>query len=298
MSQSSLPKKPNDKHPNQSASKGALVGILVYLFLAGAKLISAAFFHSATLHADGLNNLSDIISSLTIFIGLKIAKRPADDNHRFGHDKYEAISSFGVSLIMFFLGFNVINSGINSLIQEDYQTPSQETLWIGCFSAIILYLCYRYIKGLARANNSMGLLATARDMRNDILISLTSILSPFSSKLGLPFLDTLLAIIIGGLIIFSAYQIFSESTFVLSDGFSQELLKKYRQQILVHPQVRNIRAIRARVNGDHTYVDVAIEIDGHLSVIESHKITEEVEEILIYNFGVYDVDVHVEPYLP
>ena len=135
-------------------------------------------------------------------------------------------------------------------------------------------------------------------MRNDILISLTSILSPFSSKLGLPFLDTLLAIIIGGLIIFSAYQIFSESTFVLSDGFSQELLRKYRQQILVHPQVRNIRTIRARVNGDHTYVDVAIEIDGHLSVIESHKITEEVEEILIYNFGVYDVDVHVEPYLP
>lgn len=298
MSQSSLPKKPNHKHPNQSASKGALVGILVYLFLAGAKLISATFFHSATLHADGLNNLSDIISSLTIFIGLRIAKRPADDNHRFGHDKYEAISSFGVSLIMFFLGFNVINGGINSLIQEDYQIPRQETLWVGCLSAIILYLCYRYIKGLARANNSMGLLATARDMRNDILISLTSILSPFSSKLGLPFLDTLLAIIIGGLIIFSAYQIFSESTFVLSDGFSQELLKKYRQQILVHPQVRNIRAIRARVNGDHTYVDVAIEIDGHLSVIESHKITEEVEEILIYNFGVYDVDVHVEPYLP
>ena len=298
MSQPSLSKKPNHKHPNQSASKGALVGILVYLCLSGAKLVSAAFFHSATLHADGLNNLSDIISSLTIFIGLRIAKRPADDNHRFGHDKYEAISSFGVSLIMFFLGFNVINSGINSLIQEDYQIPSQETLWIGCFSAIILYLCYRYIKGLARANNSMGLLATARDMRNDILISLTSILSPFSSKLGLPFLDTLLAIIIGGLIIFSAYQIFSESTFVLSDGFSQELLRKYRQQILVHPQVRNIRTIRARVNGDHTYVDVAIEIDGHLSVIESHKITEEVEEILIYNFGVYDVDVHVEPYLP
>ena len=298
MSQPSLSKKPNHKHPNQSASKGALVGILIYLFLAGAKLVSAAFFHSATLHADGLNNLSDIISSLTIFIGLRIAKRPADDNHRFGHDKYEAISSFGVSLIMFFLGFNVINGGINSLIQKDYQIPSQETLWVGFVSAIILYLCYRYIKGLARANNSMGLLATARDMRNDILISLTSILSPFSSKLGLPFLDTLLAIIIGGLIIFSAYQIFSESTFVLSDGFSQELLKKYRQQILVHPQVRNIRAIRARVNGDHTYVDVAIEIDGHLSVIESHKITEEVEEILIYNFGVYDVDVHVEPYLP
>ena len=284
------------KNRTSLASRGALLGILVYLILALAKLLSGYFFHSATLHADGLNNLSDIISSLTVLLGLRLAKRPADQDHFFGHDKYEALSSFVVSLIMFSLGFNVIRQGLMTLYNQSFSQPDQRSFWIGLSSTIILYLTYNYLRSLAQKTKSMGLSATSRDMRNDILISAASLLSPLSIYLKLPALDTLISIIIGAIIMTSAYHVFAESTFVLSDAFDKDQLIHYKEKVLMHPKVLDVPKIRARMNGQNTYVDIVINIDGNLSVYESHKITEEVEAILLYNYGVFDIDVHVEPY--
>ena len=85
----------------EHASKGALVSVSVYLLVSALKLLAAFYFHSAALRADGLNNLTDILSSILIFIGLKFAMQPADQDHHFGHTKYESIASFVTSVVMF-----------------------------------------------------------------------------------------------------------------------------------------------------------------------------------------------------
>ncbi|MGO4937996.1 cation diffusion facilitator family transporter [Fundicoccus sp. Sow4_H7] len=285
----------NRNDSSKEASKGSLAGIIVYLFLAVTKISSANLFHSSTMLADGLNNLTDTISSITIFVGLWLANRPADKNHHFGHNKYEPIASFLISLLMFIVGYDIINSGVQRFRTQEFLVSDVTIIWITLFSALVLFLTYLYIKNIAVKTRSMGLTATAKDMRNDILISLSTVVSTVASTNGYPIVDTIIAIGVGILIIKAAIEVFLESTFILSDGFDQELLNEYRIFILKHPKVLEVSEIRGRLSGQMVYLDVTIKIDGHLSVTESHHVTEEIEQVLAYKFNIFDADIHVEP---
>ncbi|MBD3949751.1 cation transporter [Tuanshanicoccus lijuaniae] len=278
------------------AARGAAIGIFIYLFLAVMKLITAHYFQSMSLQADGLNNLSDIFSSLSVFIGLQLAKKPADDDHHFDHSKFETLASFITAVIMFTIGFEVFSSSISRLIAGEYQQTDLKATYVSLISMLILALTRRSIKKMAIKTNSLGLKATVADMRNDLLISFGTFIGALGVKIGIPFLDTVISIIVSLLIIRTAFEIFKESSFVLSDGFDKEELQKYYTIIMKHPKVYNVSNLRARLSGNKIYVDVTIEIDGNLSVIESHHITEDIERILSYNYSVYDCDVHVEPY--
>ncbi|WP_124057746.1 cation diffusion facilitator family transporter [Vaginisenegalia massiliensis] len=286
----------NNNGSKRSASKGASVGIIVYLFLASFKLIASYYFHSAALKADGLNNLSDIISSLTLFIGLLIAKRPADHDHHFGHSKYEPLASFVTSLIMFTIGFEVLKEGIHRFITHQFLQPNLQSVWVALISILILFIAYRYMDQLAKETGSLGLKASAKDLFSDMLTTVGTSIAILGSSLGFPQIDTFMSLIVACLIIKTAYDIFSESTFTLSDGFDEEALRAYKDLILKHPRVEAIPSIRGRLCGSYIYVDITVEIDRHLSVVESHHITQEIEQILCYHYGVRDVDVHVEPY--
>lgn len=283
-------------HSLNDASKGARVGILVYLMLSVMKLSAAYVVSSASLRADGLNNLTDIISSIVIFIGLHIAKQPADSDHHYGHSKFEPIASFVTSIIMFTIGLEVLKSGVERFIANDFPMPDVMGAWISVISAVILYMAHRYVKQLAVQANSLGLKASAKDMWNDLMVSITTGLSIIGAALGFPQIDTIMSLIVGAIIIKTAYDIFKESTFTLSDGFDAEELEAYRQLIVKHPKVKRVTNLKGRLCGSQIYVDVTIEIDGNLTVIESHHITEDIERILAYNYGVRDVDVHVEPF--
>ncbi|WP_288264188.1 cation diffusion facilitator family transporter, partial [uncultured Streptococcus sp.] len=93
----------------------------------------------------------------------------------------------------------------------------------------------------------------------------------------------------------TAYDIFMESAFSLSDGFDQKELKKYKEAILKLPKVSNVKSQRGRSYGSNIYLDIVVEMNPDLSVYESHEVTEQIEDILRKEFSVYDTDVHVEP---
>lgn len=289
---------PTSVSHHQKAARGAFIGIVVYLIVASLKIGAAYMFKSTALHADGLNNLTDIISSLVLFIGLNIAKQPADQNHHFGHSKYEALASFTTSLIMFSVGIEVIRDAIVRFYNGHYEQPNIRAILIGGISLLLLGIAYLAIKKLAKETNSLGLKASAQDLLSDMLTTFATMLAIGFSNIGLPWLDVLMASLIGAVIIHTAYTIFSESSFELSDGFDQEALENYRSLVLQHPKVRAVPHIRGRLCANHTYLDITVEIDGDLSVTESHFITEQIETILAHRYHVQDVDVHVEPYFP
>ena len=197
---------------------------------------------------------------------------------------------------MFTVGLEVIKSSAERFIAQDYPTPDLQALWVGLAASVILLVTQRYIHHLAQQTQSMGLKASAKDLFSDFLTTLATMVAIAASSLGLAWLDILTALVIGGIILHTAYTIFKDSTFELSDGFDQEELEAYRAIVLKHPQIRAVPQIRARLCGQYVHVDITVLIDGHLSVIQSHHITEEIEQILAYNYNVYDVDVHVEPY--
>jgi len=275
---------------------GSWVSIIAYISLSALKLFVGYIFSSKALLADGLNNTTDIISSIAVLIGFKIARRPADYDHTYGHYRAETIASMVASLIMFAVGFNVIGQSIQNLIKHNNESPSLITAWVALFSALVMYMVYRFNIRLANKVNSDGLKAVALDNRSDALVSIGAAVGIIGSQFHLSWLDPLTAMIVGVIIVKTAWEIFRDTSHNLSDGFEEERLEEINLLIRKIDDVENIIDLKARKLGSSTIVDVTIGVKPTLNVVESHKITEKVEQVLKEEYeGIARVHVHVEP---
>ncbi|HCT95762.1 cation diffusion facilitator family transporter [Vagococcus sp.] len=279
------------------AERGALISIVSYILLAAAKIIMAKLYHSAALQADGFNNLSDFIASMAVFIGLRLARQPADDDHRYGHWKVETVASLITSFLMFFIGIEVLVLAIKNLFNDKLPAPNPIAAYTGIASAIIMFGVYSYNHRLAKKVSSHALDAAAKDNLSDALTSLGTAIAIFASSFHLVWLDRATAVIIGIIILKTAWDIFRESAFSLSDGFSETKLQQYAVNVLMIPGVKSIKDIRGRTYGANIFIDIVVYMDPDLTVAESHDITEAIETLLYEKFNVFDTDVHVEPFM-
>lgn len=280
----------------KQAEKGAILSIITYIILSSSKLLFGKLFFSQALFSDGLNNLTDVLSSLLVFAGLKISQKPADKNHPYGHWKFETLASLITSFIMCIIGIEVIRNASHTIMNPNPELPSLITAIVGFISGIMMYGVYRFNDSLAKKINSLGLKAAAKDNYSDALTSISTSIAIFAASLGISWLDGVMAFIVGIMILKTAYDVFSESTFQLTDGFEPEEMKEYKPLILSHPEVKSIEELKARRYGSNIYLDLTICMDPNLTVWRSHEITEEIEIELADNFGINFIDIHVEPY--
>lgn len=277
------------------AKRGPILSIFAYLLLSIAKLLAGYFLNANSLIADGFNNLSDIVGNVALLIGLHLASQPADANHRFGHWKIEDLSSLIASFIMFIVGFQVLIQTVQNIISNQ-QTPIDPIgALVGILSAMIMLGVYFYNKRLSRRVKSSALVAASKDNLSDAVTSLGTSVAIAAASLNLPIIDRIAAIIITFFILKTAFDIFMESSFSLSDGFDNRHLKQYEKAILEIPKIVAVNSQRGRTYGSNVYLDIVLEMHPDLSVLESHAITEEVEQLLSDKFSVYDIDIHVEP---
>lgn len=279
------------------ARRGTLLAILAYAVIAGAKLLFGHRLGSQALFADGLNNFSDTISSTVLLIGVQVAYRPADKNHQYGHRKFEAITTLMVSFIILYIGIQVSLNSIEDILTPSInQAPDPNTVWIAIGSALLMLAVYTFNNSIARKIKSSALKASAKDNLADALTSLLTAGAIFTSQFNLYWLDGLMALIVGLIIIKAGWEIFAESTFALSDGFSAADIERYQTTINKVPGVLAIKDLRGRHYGPHVYLDVTILVDPNLSVRDGHDITIAVEKVLYMTHFIEMVDVHVEPY--
>lgn len=279
----------------KQAQKGPIISIATYLVLAAIKLTAGHWVGSSALIADGFNNLSDILGNLAILIGLTLAGKPADGEHRFGHRKIEDLASLVTAFLMFLVGFQVLLQ-----TAKDFLAPSPTQLdpkgaWVGLVSSLVMFGVYLYNRHLAKQLQSGALLAAAKDNLSDALTSLGTSLAILASWINFPLLDKLVALVISLFILKTAYDIFMTTAFTLSDGFDDKKLHQYEAAILQIPKISAVKSQRGRHYGANVYLDIVLEMHPDLSVYESHEITEQVEQLLKNQFGVYDIDIHVEP---
>lgn len=275
--------------------RGVIIGLIAYISLSVIKLLIGSLSHSEALKADGLNNTTDIISSTAILIGLKFSRRPADDNHPYGHWKGETIASLVASFIMMVVGLQVLYGAVLSLFQDGKESPDLVAGWTGLFCAGVMYLVYCYNKNLAGKIDSQSVMAAAKDNLSDAWVSLGASAGIFGSQLHMPWLDIVAAIIVGILICKTAWDIFREATYELTDGFDAEKMESFKETIENLRGVKGVKDIRARSYGNNTVVDVVILVNSNLAISEAHEISSNVEKALIKKYDVYDVHVHVEP---
>lgn len=279
------------------SERGTWVSIIVYIVLAAAKLLAGLLLHSASLTADGINNFTDIISSVTVLVGLKTARKPADQNHPYGHWKAEAIASLVTSFIMLFLGLQLFITTVTTLISNtSTSSPDAMAAIVSLISMVVMFVVSRYNHSLAQKSKSHGLKAVAKDNFVDGLTSLATAVAIITASIGMAWVDHLMALIIAIIIFKTGMDIFKESTFSLSDGFDDEVLPQYKQRLLQIKEIHDIPQLKARMYGANIYVDVTILVDGNMTVRKSHEITVAIEMILYHEFDVQYTDVHVEPH--
>jgi len=277
------------------AEKGARISILAYIVLAILKVGVGYMSASKALIADGLNNTTDILASFAVLVGLKISRKPADDNHLYGHFRAETIASLIASLIMIAVGINVFYQAIYDFIFAKAEAPDLIAAVVGIVCAIIIYIVYRYNKKVAIEINSSGLMAAAKDNLSDAWVSIGTAVGIIASQFALPWIDPLVAIIVAILIIYTGWDIFREASHNLTDGFNKEELDNIAVCIKKVEEVREIKEIRGRFNGNNIFLDVIVRVNPELSVVEGHNITEEIEERLKKELNITEVVVHVEP---
>lgn len=277
------------------AQRGASISLIVYVILSALKLFIGYLTSSKALTADGLNNSTDIISSLAIIIGLKIARKPADEDHAYGHLRAETIAALVAAIIMIAVGIEVIYTGIYSAVFFRAKAPDILSAIIAIVCAAAIYLVYVYNRKTAVKINSQALMAAAKDNLSDALVSIGAAVGIIASQFGFPWIDPAASIIVGILICKTGYEIFKESVHSLTDGFEKNKLDEMIKSINSIKEVKNIRDIKARVHGNNILTDIVIDVDPKLTVSESHKTTEEVERILKRDFNIRHAIVHVEP---
>lgn len=282
-------------HNLKLGERGAMISIIAYIFLSILKLAIGYMTDSAALRADGLNNTTDIIASIAVLVGLRISRRPADENHRYGHWKSETIASMIASFIMLAVGIQVLNETIGSIFREEQTSPNIGAAYIGVFAAIIMYFVYRYNKNLAEKINSKAVLAAAKDNLSDAWVSIGIAIGILGSQLHMPWLDTVAAFLVGLLICKTAWEIFRQASHELSDGFDEAKIALYGQVIKEVAGVEGIKELKGRNYGNNEAVDVVILVNDTLNIKEAHDIATLVEQVLVEDYQVYSVSVHVEP---
>ncbi|MFE0508000.1 cation diffusion facilitator family transporter [Peribacillus butanolivorans] len=275
--------------------RGVILSICTYIFLSAAKLFIGYSADSEALKADGLNNLTDIIASIAVLIGLKIAQKPADENHPYGHWKSETVASMIASFIMVAVGIQVLYTAISSVFEGRKESPDLIAAWTGMFCAIVIYFVYRYNRNLAKKINSQSVMAAAKDNLSDAWVSIGTVVGIIGSQFNLAWLDPVAAIIVGLLICKTGWDIFREASLSLTDGFDEELIETYKKTILNTYGVKGVKDIRARNYGNNTVVDAVILVNSTLEIKDAHDISTKVENVLKTEHDVYEVHIHVEP---
>ncbi|PTJ05217.1 transporter [Staphylococcus simulans] len=281
----------------QRAQKGAYLSLVTYIVLSIVKYVVGTLYHSAAVRADALNNMTDILVSIAVIVGLKISIKPADRNHPYGHLKSENIASLLVSFIIMFVGVQVMMQNFPRLFLNDYHTPTPITIIVSIVSGFVMLGVSYYNFRLAKQTKSRSLQSSAVDNMSDSIVSLGTGIGLIFTQFGLPIVDIILATILGALIVYTGFSIFREAIFTLSDGFNERDLENYRQDVLEVSDVIAVNSIKGRYHGSSVFVDVTIAVEPDLTLQEAHAICDRVETHM-HSKGVSSVYVHPEPYHP
>ena len=278
------------------ASWWAIIGNAL---LAALKLVVGFISGSYAVIADGIDSASDIASSVVVLVAARIIARPPNIRFAYGYQKADTVAAKVLSFIIFFAGAQLAWSTIR-LLKEGTAlvTPTSLAIWVTIVSIAGKLVLTLVLNRTGKRVDSPMLIANARNMRNDMLISFSVLASLFFSVyLQEPLIDRILALLISIFIMVSAFRIFMKTNIDLMDGIDDTGL--YNQLFEAVHQVEGAHhphRVRARKIGAHYMVNLDIEVDSSLSVKKAHDIARRVEESIKTNLrNIYDVMVHVEP---
>lgn len=280
-------------------AQSAVLGIFVNLALALIKSTAGFLGNSFALVADGLESLTDVFSGLVVFFGLKVAVKPPDANHPYGHGKAEPIAAVVVSLALVAAAFAIIYEGIREIIAP-HATPAPYTLVVLAGVLITKELLFRHVASVGASLGSLAVKSDAWHHRSDALTSAFAFVGISVALLGGPgweAADGWAAVCAALVILYNAWHQLRPALRELTDVAPDATLETQVRAVAVRvPGVLGLDKCSVRKMGFTFYVDLHIIVRGEMTVRQGHLLSHRVEdEILRALPRVAEVLVHVEP---
>lgn len=281
------------------------VGIIVNLLLTLIKAIGGILGGSRALIADALHSASDVVGSIVVLFAVKIANKPPDEEHPYGHGKAEGVASIIVALLLIVVGVEISISSIKVFFGETPEAPGIIALIILVISILIKEVLFYYKLWLGKKYNSTVLITEAWHHRSDSLSSFAALLgiglAIIGEKFAIGFLvygDAIAGLIVSLIVIKVGYDLIKTSSNVMLEKvLGRDEVRVYEETVLSVEGVKRIDQLLARTHGSYVIVDIKVSVDQNITVKEGHDIAMEVKRSLILKHEeVEDVLVHINPY--
>jgi cation diffusion facilitator family transporter len=246
--------------------------------------------------SDGFHSLTDAASNLVGLVGVHAARRPPDENHPYGHRKYETVAAAGVTVGLLLVVLEILRNAINHLTGRSAPPEISAAGFVIMIVTLVINLwVVRYESREARRLNSEVLLADALQTRGDVWTSLAVIAALAGARLGWPILDPLAAIVVAGFIGYAALQIATTTTRILSDEMvmSEGDLEAVVMSV---PGVLGCHHIRTRGSPDHVFLDLHVWLPAETPLKEAHSLSHVVKDRIMASYPqIADAIIHIEP---
>lgn len=281
-----------------------LVTICVNFILAAGKLTAGFVGKSTAMISDAVHSFSDVISTIIVIIGAKLAGNKADHEHNYGHEKFESIATILLAMVLFATAIALFYAGIKSILaasasDRTFTPPTAVALTAAIVSIVVKGWMYFYTVFYARKIASQALKADAWHHLSDSLSSVGSFIGILGAMLGVFVLDGIATLVISLLIGKVSIDIVLQVIRQLTDhAASDETVAKIKKIIADDEQVLRLDDLKTRICGSVIYVDAEIAVDRSLNIVEAHAIAQTVHDQIERELGVVKhVNVHVNPYL-
>jgi cation diffusion facilitator family transporter len=279
----------------RALSRVTLLAALANLFLVVLKGGAGLLGGSSVLLADAVHSLSDLATDVVALLGLRVASKPPDEDHPYGHGRYETLGTVLLGVILLGAAAGIAWEASSRFGQS--VVPAGITLWVAGFSIAVKEGLYRITIRAGRRFDSPLVIANAWHQRSDALSSGAALAGIAGARMGFPILDPAAAVVVAALIAGTALSLLAGAIREITDtALQREMLHELGAGIRRLPGVVNLHELRARRMGPRVLVDLHVQVDASTTVSDGHQVAERVRQFVFQEQrGASEVLVHIDP---
>lgn len=272
-----------DEFRSKGGLKAAKVAIIANCILTILNIAVGILSGSYALISEGAHTLSDVATSIIAYAGFKIGQKPADDDHPIGHGRAEAISGLLIVVFLAIVSYEIITGAFDKLLNPSLITiPDTNAAIMAVVGIIVNLRISEYIINIGKEINSPAIVADGKHQKTDIFSSIAVLVGVIVSNMGYPILDPIVALLIGLLIIKTAYEIAKENIDnIMGKIPSEELINKIAEIANEAANTNTAHDIKIDYLGSYALVSLHVELDGNMTLTESHEIAHKVQESVV-----------------
>ncbi len=274
----------------------SIVGIVCNVILFILKLIAGTLSGSVSIVADAVNNLSDASSSVVNLIGFKLASKPADDEHPYGHGRYEYLAALTVAVLVMIIGYETLMSGIGKIIEPTAVDLSLLTIIILILSMLFKLWLMLFFTKAGKKIKSTALIATAKDSRNDVISTAAVLTAAVISRYAGFELDGYMGVLVALFILYSGFGLIKEAISpLLGNPPDSDFTEAVKSEILSHDGVLGIHDMMIHDYGPgRRFASAHVEMSAEAPVMDSHDMIDNIERELYEKFNLM-TSIHFDP---